>query len=54
MDAYIATTTALGTSVGTALFSGAMGALNAALPWMIGFTIFWFVFGLVRRMIGGV
>lgn len=53
MDAYIASSTALGGSVGNALYTGGMAALNTALPYMIGFAIFWFVFGLVRRMIGG-
>jgi len=53
MDAYIASSTALGGQVGAAIFSGGFSALNVALPYMIGFAIFWFLYGMVKRLIGG-
>jgi len=53
MDAYIASSTALGSQVGSAIFSGGFDALDVALPYMIAFSIFWFVFSMLKRLIGG-
>lgn len=53
MDQYIASSTALGAQVGGAVFEGGFDALNVALPYMIAFAIFWFLFGMVKRLIGG-
>jgi len=53
MDAYIASSTALGGQVGQAIFDGGFDALNVALPYMIAFAIFWFLYALVKRLIGG-
>lgn len=54
MGQYVASSTELGAAVGGAIFTGAFSALNVALPYMIAFAIFWFLYGLVKRLIGGV
>jgi len=53
VENYIASSTALGAEVGDQIFNGAFDALEIALPYMIAFAIFWFLYALVKRLIGG-
>jgi len=53
LTTHIASSTELGGAVGSAIFEGGFDALEVALPYMIAFAIFWFLYALVKRLIGG-
>jgi len=53
MNAYLASSTALGGDVASAVFEGGIDILEAVLPYLIGFGLIWFAVALAKRVLGG-
>jgi hypothetical protein len=53
MDTYVATTTALATSVAGTLFDAILGLFTAILPYAIGMLVFYIGYRFARRAMAG-